>query len=321
MTQHLLDAGAVLAAFEPEAHVLGDAFAKTFDQAEAREDRAAILEDRSIDLVLGAGVPDARASLGIEVLRHEKDFVSDKPAFTTRASVDQVRRVHAETGRRFLVWFSERLDSRATLHACSLVEQGAIGEVVQTLGLGPHRLDAAMRPSWFFDQGCNGGILCDLASHQVDQFLELTGFRQVSVVAARAMNRAHPEHPGLQDFGEALFEGDGASGYVRVDWLTPDGMPTWGDGRLLIVGTEGQIEVRKNTDIEGRSGGDHLFLVDGRGTSYIDCSTHELPFASLLLRDVVERTETAIAQAHCLRVSEIVLAAQSLADGEIAREA
>ena len=59
---------------------------------------------------------------------------------------------------------------------------------------------------------------------------------------------------------------------IRVDWFTPDGLPTWGDGRLTILGTEGTIELRKYVDIAGRPGGDHLFLVDKKGVRHIDCS-------------------------------------------------
>ena len=57
-----------------------------------------------------------------------------------------------------------------------------------------------------------------------------------------------------------------------MDWFTPDGLPTWGDGRLTILGTEGTIELRKYLDIAGRPGTDHLFLVDKAGTRHIDAS-------------------------------------------------
>lgn len=319
MVQHLVDAGAELAAYRPESHWLGEAFAGQYPDADPRHERAAILEDETIDVVLGAGIPAERAALGIDVLRHGKDFVSDKPGFTEHAQIERVRRAHAETGRRFLVWFSERLDSRATVRARELVRAGAIGQVVQVLGLGPHRLDAAMRPKWFFQRDRYGGILTDLGSHQVDQFLDFTEAEDATVISARVSNRAHPEHPGLQDFGEAILEAGNASGYFRVDWFTPDGLPTWGDGRLLVIGTEGQIEVRKNVDVEGRAGGEHLFLVDRDGTRYVDCQTEPLPFARQLLADVAARTETAITKEHCLRASEIVLRAQRLAESSVPR--
>lgn len=314
MTQHLLDAGASLVAYEPESHVLGETFGRVFDHAEARPERASILEDASIDVVVGAGVPSERAALGVDVLRHDKDFVSDKPGFTDPASLAEARRVAAETGRRFVVWFSERLDSRATVRADELAREGAIGRIVQTIGLGPHRLDAAQRPTWFFDRARAGGILTDLASHQMDQFLHFTGTVDADVRFARTANRGHPEHAALEDFGEAIVDGDGVSGYVRVDWFTPGGLGTWGDGRLLIIGTEGQIEVRKNVDLAGREGAEHLFLVDGAETRHVDCRSHPLPFAARLLTDVERRTETAITQEHCFRASELTLRAQAAAD-------
>ena len=68
-----------------------------------------------------------------------------------------------------------------------------------------------------------------------------------------------------------MLRGDRGTGYIRVDWFTPDGLSTWGDGRLTILGTDGFIEIRKNVDIGGRPGGSHLFLVDQKDTRYIDC--------------------------------------------------
>ncbi|MFX8199641.1 hypothetical protein ABTL12_20470, partial [Acinetobacter baumannii] len=82
-----------------------------------------------------------------------------------------VRHVSAETGRIFSICFSERFIVPATTVAQKLIADGAIGQVVQTLGLGPHRLNRAIRPSWFFDAAHFGGILVDIASHQIDQFL------------------------------------------------------------------------------------------------------------------------------------------------------
>ena len=69
-----------------------------------------------------------------------------------------------------------------------------------------------------------------------------------------------------------MLRGNGGTGYIRVDWFTPDGLNTWGDGRLTILGTDGFIEIRKNVDIGGRPGGNHLFLVDQKETRYVDCS-------------------------------------------------
>jgi len=100
-------------------------------------------------------------------------------------------------------------------------------------------------------------------------------------------------------------------GYIRVDWFTPDGLASWGDGRLTILGTEGFIEIRKNVDIaSGHTGGNHLYLVNQKETKYIDCSKEPLPFGQLLVDDVINRTETAMPQAHCLLATELALKAQ-----------
>jgi predicted dehydrogenase len=185
--------------------------------------------------------------------------------------------------------------------------------VLQTVGLGPHRLNASTRPAWFFERAKYGGILCDIASHQCDQFLHFTDSTSAEVVAAQLGNLHHPQYPELEDFGDVMLRGNRGSGYIRVDWFTPAGLPTWGDGRLTILGTEGFIEIRKNVDIGGRSGGNHLFLVDGRETRHIDCSAVELPYGRRLVDDVLDRTETAMTQAHAFLATELALRAQQVA--------
>lgn len=315
MIEHLIGAGAELAAYVPESHWIGELVAGQHPSAIARTEPAALLEDTTIDVLVSAAIPNERAELGIAAMEHGKDFVSDKPGFTDMQQLQRVRSVAEATHRRYVVWFSERFDSRATGRAVELVRNGAIGRVIHSLGLGPHRLGLTPRPKWFYERARYGGILTDLASHQMDQFLAITGATSARVTTARVANRAHPEHPELQDFGEILLETDGpASGYVRVDWFTPDGLPTWGDGRLLVVGTKGQIEVRKYVDLAGREGGDHLFLVDQEGTRHVECAQAPLPFASQLLVDLVDRTETAVSQAHVFRASELALQAQALAE-------
>jgi predicted dehydrogenase len=305
--------GGQLVAFFAREDDLAGAFAQRYPQAKRARSEREILEDPSIALVASASVPDERAALGIAAMRHGKDVLVDKPGLTTLEALAEVRRVQAETGRIFSILYSERLESRATVKAGALVKAGAIGRVLQTIGLGPHRLNAPTRPAWFFERERYGGILCDIGSHQFDQFLFLTGSTEAEVVAAQAGNLHHPRFPGLEDFGDAMVRGDGGTGYVRVDWFTPDGLASWGDGRLTILGTDGFIELRKNVDVAGRPGGDHLFLVDGRETRHFDCGQEALPFGPQLVRDVLERTETAMTQRHCFLATELALRAQAQA--------
>lgn len=309
----LLRAGAELVSFYAHEPDLIAQFTQTYPQAHRASSAQEILEDESIHLVVSAGIPCERASLGVAVMRHGKDYMSDKPGFTTLEQLAEARRVQVETGRIYSVCFSERFWSRATVKAGELVQAGAIGRVVQTVGLGPHRIGLLNRPEWFFRREQYGGIIADIGSHQVEQFLFFTGSTQAEVVAAQVANYKYPQYPELEDFGEALLRGNGGSGYIRVDWFTPDGLPTWGDGRLFILGTEGYIELRKYCDIAGRPGSDHLFLVDHRGVHYVDCRDVDLPYGRQLLADIVNRTETAMPQAHCFLASELALRAQAQA--------
>ncbi|MEI7582697.1 Gfo/Idh/MocA family oxidoreductase [Runella sp.] len=304
--------GQLVSYYAKEADLVA-AFAKRFPQAKLASSEKEILDDKSVQLVLSSAIANERAPLGIRVMKSGKDFMSDKPGITTLQQLADVRRVQKETGRIYSIMYSERFENRATVKAGELVKAGAIGKVIQTIGLGPHRMNTNTRPEWFFNKEQFGGIICDIGSHQFDQYLYFTNSTQASVVASQIGNTNHPQFPQFEDFGDVMLRGNGGMGYIRVDWFTPDGLKTWGDGRLTILGTEGFIEIRKNIDIGGREGGNHLFLTDNKETRYIDCTQQELPYGRLLVDDVLNRTETAMSQTHCLLAAELSLIAQKQA--------
>lgn len=289
------------------------AFAKRYPQARQAMSEGEILEDKSIQLVLSSAIANERAPLGVRVMKSGKDFMADKPGITTLEQLAEVRKVQKQTGRIYSIMYSERFENRATVKAGELVKAGAIGKVIQTIGLGPHRMSTKTRPEWFFNKEQFGGIICDIGSHQFDQYLFFTNSTQANVVASQIGNTNHPQFPHFEDFGDVMLRGNGGMGYIRVDWFTPDGLKTWGDGRLTILGTDGFIEIRKNIDIGGREGGNHLFLTDNKETRYIDCTAQELPYGRLLVDDILNRTETAMTQTHCFLATELSLIAQKQA--------
>lgn len=305
--------GGQLVSFYAKEADLAAAFTKRFPDAKLAASEKEILDDKSIKLVLSSAIPDERAPIGIRVMKAGKDYMADKPGITSLEQLAQVRKVQKETGRIYSIMFSERLENRATVKAGELVKAGAIGKVIQTIGLGPHRTSLSTRPDWFFDAKRYGGVICDIASHQFDQFLFFTGSNKADVVASQVGNVNHPQYPKFEDFGDCMIRGNGGTGYIRVDWFTPDGLKSWGDGRLTVLGTEGYIEIRKNIDIAGRDGGNHLFLVNQKETQYIDCSKVELPYGKQLVDDVLNRTETAMSQEHCFLATELSLKAQKQA--------
>ncbi len=304
--------GELVSYYAPEAD-LSAAFAKRYPQAKQAKSETEILEDNSIQLILTSAIPEERAPLGIQAMRHGKDFMSDKPGATTLDQLAELRRVQKETKRIYSIMYSERFENRATVKAGELVKAGAIGHVIQTIGLGPHRMTPKSRPEWFFDKKQFGGIICDIGSHQFDQFLFFTGSKKADVVASQTGNVHFPQYPKFEDFGDVMLRGDGGMGYIRVDWFTPDGLKSWGDGRLTILGTEGFIEIRKNIDPAGHEGGNHLFITDQKETRYLDCGKEPLPYGEQLVNDILNRTETAMTQEHCFLATELALKAQKQA--------
>ena len=312
----MLDAGAECAGWWPETSDprVVEGFRKRFPGLPEVASKAALLEDASAAVMVCAAVPCDRATLAAEAMRHGKDVLMDKPGVTTAAGLALLERTAAETGRIFSICFSERFLVPAATVALRLIREGAIGRVVHTAGFGPHRLNRGIRPDWFFDPARYGGILADIASHQIDQFLTFTGSADARIVASTIGVFDDPRQPGFENFGEVVLRSDQAAGYCRVDWFTPDGLPTWGDGRLTVVGTGGTIELRKYLDIEGRPGTDHLFLSDGQGTRYVDCSAEPWWYFRAFCHDVAHRTETVMTQRHVFTVCRLALAAQSGAE-------
>ncbi|MFK8075461.1 MAG: Gfo/Idh/MocA family protein [Granulosicoccus sp.] len=138
-------------------------FIKRFPDIPRVENREELLRDPDIHLILIADVPAKRAERAIEAMQSAKDVMTDKPGCTTLDQLNAIKNVVAETERIWSIDFSERFEVPAVTRAAKLVKEGAIGTVVQTVGLGPHRLNRHTRPDWFFEEHQYGGILCDPA--------------------------------------------------------------------------------------------------------------------------------------------------------------
>jgi predicted dehydrogenase len=312
----VLKHGGTLAAVYAKEPDLLAAFTKRYPHARVARSEQEVLDDKAIQLVVSAGIPNERAPLGIRVMQAGKDFMVDKPGITTLAQLAEVRRVQAETRRIYSIMYGGRLESPATQRAIELVHGGAIGQVLHTLGTGPHKI-GSNRADWFWKKAQFGGVIGDLGTHQVDYFLAFTKASRAEVVAAQAGNLRHPDKPDFEDFGDAMLRSPAGSGYFRVDWFTPAGVATFGDSRLTIMGTDGYIEVRPNVDLAGRPGGGHLFLVDQKETRYIDARGTPLPYGPRFMDDIANRTETAMTHTHAFFVAQLVLEAQARATSPI----
>jgi len=308
----LAGGGTLVAVFAKEPDLL-QRFTKQYPDVKVAKSEDEIINDPNIQLVASSGIPVERAPLGIRVMESGKDYMADKPGIVTFEQFNAVKKAQEATNRIYSIKYSERLGNPASVKAGELVKAGAIGKVVQLIGLGPHRMRPESRPDWFFEPEKAGGILCDIGSHQCDQFLFYTDSKEAEVSFAQTGNFNIPDYPNYQDFGDMSVRSKHATGYIRIDWFTPEGLGTWGDGRTFILGTEGYIEMRKYIDIGGRQGGNHLFLVNQKETKYYDCKNVHMPYGEQLVSDVVNRTETAMSQDHCFLATELALKGQKMA--------
>jgi len=289
-------------------------FNKKYPNIKRTENKSKILKDEKIDMILISSVPKDRANLSIEALRSGKDVMVDKPGCTTLNQLSELKKTVKETGKIWSVNFSERFHVAAVAKAEELVKKGKIGKVKHTIGTGPHRLGNYERPNWFYERESYGGIITDIGSHQIHQFLVFTDSNEAQISHALIQNTTKKDFPGFQDFGEINLKGNGGNGYIRLDWFTPDALPTWGDGRLFILGEKGFIEIRKYTDLAKSNSGNHLFYANNKEVKHIDCSNEKLPYFRNLIDDVFDRSETACSQELTYLSMELAIKAQEIAE-------
>ena len=313
MCTALVGAGAeVRVVYDPDPAKLA-LLREDFPDARVAASEEEVLDDPDVKLVAAAAVPSDRGPTGERVMRAGKDYFTDKCPFTTLAQLESARATAAETGRKFMVYYGERLHTEAIIRAGQLIHDGAIGRVIQIAAFGPHRLEAHNRPDWFFRRERYGGIICDLGSHQAEKFLDFAGSTGARVLSSSVANYGNPDYPELEDFGQATLAVDGATCYFRVDWFTPDGLRSWGDARTFVLGTEGYLEVRAHVDV-ARGDGPVLNLVDGRGERSVEVGTSGFPFFGDLILDCLERTENAMTQERAFLAAELSLRAQAEAE-------
>lgn len=289
-------------------------FQKAFPEVMIADSEDVILQDDTVKLVCGAAITNERCALGLRVMAAGKDYFTDKAPLTTLEQLEDAKAMVERTGRKYMVYYSERIHVEAAVYAGQLIEAGAIGTPIHIEGFGPHRIgNPANRPEWFFKKEQYGGILCDIGSHQIEQFLFYCGAKDATVQMSQVGNYGHPEFPELEDFGDASLIGDnGTTQYFRVDWFTPDGLGTWGDGRTFILGTEGYIELRKYINVGTLDKtSNHVFLVNKEGEFHYEVSGRVgYPFFGQLILDCIHRTENAMTQEHAFKAAELCVKAQ-----------
>jgi len=311
----LIEAGAELALiFDPNPDRLAELKQK-YPQAKIAESFEEVLQSE-VQLVAAAAIPNRRGPIGCRVMQAGKDYFTDKCPFTSLEQLETAREITEATGRKYLVYYSERVHVESAWYVDQLIQEGAIGDIVHMEIFGPHRLGKSGRPDWFFDKEQYGGILCDIASHQFDQFLYYARCDEGTVAHAIVDNRANTDKPGFEDVGQvSLILANGVQCFSRVNWFTPDGMRGWGDGRTFITGTQGTIEMRKYFDFGRSDEGNTIILANNEREEVLELSGQVgFPFFGQLILDCIHRTENAMTQHHAFQAARLSLEAQAFAD-------
>ena len=315
-TNGILEAGGTLVSVYDDDSEKVKKYIERYPGTKAASCAEEIIADPSIQMIASSIRPDKRAALGIRVMNAGKDYFADKPGMLSHAEINAVRTACAATGKRYFVYFAERLHVESALYAGNLIQEGAIGRVIHLTILAPHRLAAETRPDWHWNVSQGGGILNDIGSHQFEQFLTYASAKSARISKSHLANYNTPDHPGFFDYGDcSLIADNGATGYARLDWFTPRGLSTWGDGRVFIIGTEGTIEIRKYLEVGISPEGDHVYLVNKDGEQRIEAHGKTgFPFFANMVRDCIDRSDTAMAQEHILEVMRLSVEAQEAAE-------
>ncbi len=317
MCNGLTEAGATVKWVYDRDVKKAEAFQKAFPSAKIASSEEEILSDPEVKLVCGAAVTSERCALGLRVMEAGKDYFTDKAPLTTLEQLAAAKEMVAKTGRKYMVYYGERIHVEAAVYAGYLIDQGLIGKPFHMDGFGPHRLGApTSRPDWFYVKEKYGGILCDIGSHQIEQFLFYCGEKDAQIAYSQVGNYNHPDYPELEDFGDVTLVGkNGTSAHLRLDWFTPDGLSTWGDGRTFIIGTEGYIELRKYVNVGMNDGSsNHVFLVNKDGEQHFEVTGQVgYPYFGQLILDCINRTENAMTQEHAFKAAELCVKAELMA--------
>ncbi|MBE6650841.1 MAG: Gfo/Idh/MocA family oxidoreductase [Ruminococcaceae bacterium] len=316
MTNSLISAGATLRwVYDDDASAV-EAFAKKYPDVKIARSIDEVLSDKSVMLVASADIPSRRASLAINCMRSGHNFFVDKAPAVTLSECDEIERCQRETGMKYFVYYSELIENDAAIFARDLIKRGALGRLYNMEIVAPHRLNAPTRPDWFWKKALTGGILTDIGSHQIEQFLEFSDCAEAKITNATVNNFFHPEYPEFEDFGCATIESkNGIKGYIRVDWMSPDGIKAFGDLRLTLLCEKGYIELRKNCDIGRSDKGNNVFVVTNDGV-YSDCVSGKVQktYFNKLIHDCLEGSDTAMNKDFVYSAMRLTVEAQMMAD-------
>jgi predicted dehydrogenase len=193
-----------------------------------------LLADHEIDVAVVAGVYARRADAVLAALAAGAHVLADKPLCTT---LDQLAAIEQRGGEVSLLL--EKRFHPATLAAADLLADGVLGELALVAATGPHKLNAAARPDWFWRRDHYGGIASDLPVHDIDLVLHLTGATSGTVAALTGAAR----RPDFDDHVAVLLRAGDVAATIEANWMSPEAVDVHGHYRMRLAGTLGTAEL------------------------------------------------------------------------------
>ena len=182
-----------------------------------------------------------RAPIVAELLRRNIFTIVDKPMAVTPCQLAEIEQALA--GRELLTLLLEKRFYSVTRALRAILDAGELGEVVSISATGPHKLIPAIRPAWMFDPSLYGGILADLAVHDIDLALLLTGATSGTISGWISPTPAVGT-AAFPAFGRAVLTCDGGPQCsIEVDWVQPGASSRHGDYTMRVSGTRGRADV------------------------------------------------------------------------------
>ncbi|WP_410790172.1 Gfo/Idh/MocA family protein [Kribbella sp. C-35] len=256
-------------------------------------DHQQMLREVEPEVVMVAGIYGDRGQVVVDALNAGCHVIADKPLCTTLEDLDAIAEAADRTGRHVTLLLEKRYYP-VTLAALGIADR--LGTIHGVTSSGPHKLNRPTRPAWFFERARYGGLLNDLAVHDIDAALLFTGLTS-GIVSGSIVDSS---------YGVATLSGPGAVITAGVDWMNPAGSPVHGDYRMKLVGTEGTAEL--------------LWARNRLVLTTTDLAPHDVPLpaghrpAELVLKALAAGNEPDITTERGLLATRLALLAQRSAE-------
>jgi predicted dehydrogenase len=239
----------------------------------AATDPRTVTENAAIDIVHVCTPNNLHKDALLSAMRHGKHIYCDKPLVATMDEAEEIRAALKDYRGTAQMTFQNRFFP-ATLRAKQLIDQGALGEILEFhfgyLHGGSAAPEAPLK--WKLTAAAGGGVIADLASHVLDLADHLVGPLK-SVTATTYV--AYPERPSPANPSEKVPVD--AEDCVMLLARLASGAPGTIKATKLAGGTEDELRF----EIFGSGGALQFNTTEPHRLAWHDASAADRPYGGL----------------------------------------